>query len=143
YLGQGYELSIALASGEIDSKDMSRLRADFDRAYAARYGYGTPGEQVEIVNWRLAAIGTGRRLELPRYTRRDCGEAALLGRRAAYFPEKGGFVDTPIYDREQLFAGAELHGPAIIEERESTTVLPPGCGGRIDEHGTLIVEMAP
>jgi len=52
-------------------------------------------------------------------------------------------VETPIYDRERLFAGATLHGPAIIEERESTTVLPPGSSGRVDELGTLLVEVSP
>jgi len=122
---------------------MTRLRDAFDRAYAARYGYGNPGELVEIVNWRLSAVAAGRRLELPRFSRRGSVDAALLSRRPAYFPEKGGYVDTPIYDRERLFAGAELHGPAIIEERESTTVLPPGCGGRVDELGTLIVDVSP
>ena len=109
----------------------------------ARYGYGSPAEHVEIVNWRLSAIGAGRRLELPRYDRLGSIDAALISRRPAYFPEKGGYVETPIYDRDRLFAGGELHGPAIIEERESTTVLPPGCGGRVDELGTLIVEVSP
>ena len=143
YAGQGYELSVALPSGELGPGDMNRLRAEFDRAYAARFGYGSPAEHVEIVNWRLSAIGAGRRLELPRYSRHGSVDAALLGKRRAFFPEKGGYVETPIYDRDRLFAGAELNGPAIIEERESTTVLPPGCGGRVDELGTLIVEVSP
>ena len=143
YLGQGYELSVGLPPGELTEDNMTRLREDFDRAYAARYGYGSPAEHVEIVNWRLSAVGAGRRLELPRYDRRGSIDAALIGRRPAYFPEKGGYVETPIYDRDRLFAGAELHGPAVIEERESTTVLPPGCGGRVDELGTLIVEVSP
>jgi N-methylhydantoinase A len=143
YLGQGYELSVGLPPGELTDDDMTRLRDDFDRAYAARYGYGSPAEHVEIVNWRLSAVGAGRRLELPRYDQRGSIDAALIGRRPAYFPEKGGYVETPIYDRDRLFAGAELHGPAVIEERESTTVLPPGCGGRVDELGTLIVEVSP
>lgn len=142
YAGQGYELSVGLPPGELRPEDMVRLRAAFDRAYAARYGYGNPAEQVEIVNWRLSAIGPGRRLELPRYSRRGSLDAALAGRRPAYFPEKGGYVETPIYDRDRLFAGALLHGPAIIEERESTTVLPPGCGGHVDERGSLVVEVS-
>ncbi len=143
YAGQGYELSIGLTPGELRPEDMTRLRDAFDRTYATRYGYGNPGEAVEIVNWRLSAVAAGRRLELPRFSRRGSVDAALIARRPAYFPEKGGYVDTPIYDRERLFAGAELHGPAIVEERESTTVLPPGCGGRVDELGTLIVEVSP
>ena len=43
-----------------------------------------------------------------------------------YFPEKGGYVETTVYGRDELAPGAELAGPAVVEERESTTVLPPG-----------------
>ncbi len=143
YAGQGYELSVGLPAGELRAEDMAQLRGDFDRAYAARYGYGNPGEQVEIVNWRLSAIGAGRRLELPRFDRRGSLDTALTGRRPAYFPEKGGYVETPTYDRYRLSPGVEIFGPAIVEERESTTVLPPGCGGRVDAYGSLVVEVSP
>ena len=143
YAGQGYELSVGLPLGALGREDTARLRADFDRAYAARYGYASPAEQVEIVNWRLSALGIGRRLELPRYERRGSLDTALTGRRPAYFPEKGGYVETPVYDRYRLSPGVALYGPAIVEERESTTVLPPGCGGRVDDFGSLLVELGP
>jgi N-methylhydantoinase A len=142
YAGQGYELSVGLAPGELAAEDMARLRTDFDRAYAARYGYGNPAEPVEVVNWRLSAIAATRRLELPRISRGGSLDAALVGRRPAYFPEKGGYVDTPVYDRYRLCAGIELHGPAIVEEHESTTVLPPGSSGCVDERGTVVAEVS-
>ena len=50
-------------------------------------------------------------------------------------------MDAPVYDRYRLPAGAQIAGPAIVEERESTTVLPPGCGARVDDWGSLIVEV--
>ncbi len=143
YAGQGYEVEVALPLGELRPEDMARLRVDFDRAYAARYGYASPSEEVEVVNWRLSAIGTGPELVLPRQTEGGSLDAAQKGRRAAYFPEKGGYVETPVYDRYRLSPGVELCGPAIVEERESTTVLPPGCGGRVDEFGSLLVEVGP
>ena len=52
-------------------------------------------------------------------------------------------METPVYDRYRLSPGVDLSGPAIVEERESTTVLPPGCGGRVDEYGSLLVEIQP
>jgi N-methylhydantoinase A len=143
YAGQGYEVGVGLPLGTLGLEDLSRLRADFDRAYAARYGYASPAEDVEVVNWRLSAIGAGPGLVLPRYADGGSLDAALKGRRAAYFPEKGGYVDTPVYDRYRLSPGVELYGPAIVEERESTTVLPPGCGGRVDDVGSLLVEVQP
>jgi len=143
YAGQGYELAVELPRGALTETDVRRLRADFDQAYAARYGYASPAEVVEVVTWRLSAVGAGATLELPRYDPRGARVAALKGRRPAYFPEKGGYVQTPVYDRYRLSPGVALHGPAIIEERESTTVLPPGSGGRMDEYGSLLVKVQP
>jgi N-methylhydantoinase A len=60
--------------------------------------------------------------------------------RKAYFPEARGYVDTPVYDRYALQPGASFQGPAIIEERESTTVAAPGARLRVDDRLTLIME---
>jgi N-methylhydantoinase A len=60
-------------------------------------------------------------------------------RRSAYFPECGGWTDTDVFRREDLRASARVDGPAIIEERESTTVLPPGLAGTVDGFGNLVV----
>jgi N-methylhydantoinase A/oxoprolinase/acetone carboxylase beta subunit len=141
YVGQGYELTIALASGPITLDHLTRLRVAFDEAYAVRYGYANPQEPVEAVNWKLTGLAPSPGLELPRYPARGGLEQALKLRRPAYFPEKGGYVETPVYDRYRLGHGVELAGPAVVEERGSTTVLPPGCGARVDEYGSLIVEV--
>ena len=141
YAGQGYELNVALPPGVLAEADLRRFRAAFDEAYADRYGYASPEEPVEIVNWKLSAVAAGARLTLPKQTPRGGADQALKARRAAYFPEKGGYVETPVYDRYRLSPGVTLVGPAVIEERESTSVLPPGCGARVDDYGSLLVEM--
>ena len=141
YAGQGYELNAALPPGALAEEDLRRFRAAFDEAYAARYGYASPGEPVEIVNWKLSAVAAGARLTLPKQAPRGGADQALKARRAAYFPEKGGYVETPVYDRYRLSPGVTLVGPAVIEERESTSVLPPGCGARVDDYGSLLVEI--
>ncbi len=69
------------------------------------------------------------------------GGAEELGSRRAFFPEADGFVDTPVYDRYGLAEGRVIEGPAIIEERESTTVIPPGLTAEIEAHGTARVEV--
>lgn len=118
------------------------MRRAFDGAYAQRHGYASPDEAVEAVTWKVAAVGAGPRPALPRSARCGSLDSALRGRRPVYFPEKGGYVDTPVYGRDGLSPGVELGGPAVIEERESTTVLPPGCGARVDDHGSLLVEVS-
>ena len=143
YLGQGYDLTVAVPPGPLGEPELRRLREAFDQAYAGRYGHASPGEPVEAVNWKLAAIGAGPRVALPKLGRVGRPDEALKARRPAFFPETGGFVDCPVYDRYRLTAGLELAGPAIVEERESTTVLPPGVRARVDDYGSLIAAVVP
>jgi N-methylhydantoinase A len=64
------------------------------------------------------------------------------GQRKAYFPDARGYVDTPVYDRYALTPGTAFAGPAIVEERESTTVAGPDARVRVDSHFTLVLEPA-
>jgi N-methylhydantoinase A len=139
YVGQGYELTVPVSSGPLDAAALGRVRARFDETYAARYGYSSPTEPVEAVTWKLSAIAGSPRIALPKT--HPVGRNASKGVRAAYFPERKGFVDTPVYDRYALAAGATIAGPAIVEERESTTVLPPGTTATVDAYATLIAQI--
>jgi N-methylhydantoinase A/oxoprolinase/acetone carboxylase beta subunit len=125
-------------AGQLDAATLARVRRSFDEVYAARYGYASPDQPVEVVTWKLAAVGGTPRVTLAKTAPQPAG-AARKGTRRAYFPETGGYVDCPVYDRYTLAAGASLTGPAIVEERESTTVLPPGATATVDEYATLIV----
>jgi len=139
YVGQGYELTVPVPGGRLDADALVRVRASFDEVYAARYGYANPAEAVEIVTWKLSAVGGAPRIALAKAATRSVGESRK-GTRRAYFPETRGYVDTPVYDRYALAAGTSLSGPAIVEERESTTVLPPGLTAAVDEYANLIAE---
>lgn len=142
YLGQGYEITVGLPPGLLGPAEIDRVRAGFNDTYAARYGYSTPEEPIETVTWKLAATGTGPKVTLPKCAKVvDRVEEAMKPPRPAYFPEYGAYVECAIYDRYRLFPGAELDGPAVIEERESTTVLPPGCRAVVDEYASLIVSV--
>jgi N-methylhydantoinase A len=138
YVGQGYELTVPVPAGRLDGAALARVRASFDEIYAARYGYAQAAELVEVVTWKLSAIGGASRVTLAKAATSP-GAGVTKGRRRAYFPETGGWVDCPIYDRYQLAAGMQIAGPAIVEERESTSVLPPGAVATVDEYANLIV----
>jgi N-methylhydantoinase A len=141
YLGQGYELTVPVGTGLIDAEALARFRAAFDEIYAARYGYMNPRAPVEIVTWKLSAIAGSPRVTLPKGSPSP-SRPARQGHRRAYFPETG-YVDCPVYDRYALPTGMILGGPAIVEERESTTVLPPSVTATVDEYANLLVEVAP
>ena len=140
YVGQGFELTVPVPSGRLDAAALARVRASFDEIYAARYGYAQPHEPVEVVTWKLSAVGGAPRVTLAKAASTPAA-GGLKGRRRAYFPEAGGWVDCPIYDRYKLAAGLQLAGPAIVEERESTSVLPPDVVATVDEYANLIVEL--
>lgn len=140
YVGQGYELTVPVPGGALDEVSLASVRRSFEEIYAARYGYAQPAEPVEVVTWKLSATGGAPRVTLAKApTASDA--SPLKGRRRAYFPETGGWIDCPIYDRYHLTAGLSIAGPAIVEERESTSVLPPGTIATVDEYANLIVEV--
>ena len=141
YVGQGYELTVPVPSGRLDAGALQKIREAFDEIYAARYGYASPTEPVEIVTWKLSAVGGAPRVALAKAAT-VATQPSLKGTRRAYFPEARGYVDCPVYDRYALVAGTTLAGPAIVEERESTTVLPPGAAAQVDEYANLIVTIA-
>jgi N-methylhydantoinase A len=95
------------------------------------------------VNVRLIGIG---RVERPRLRELEAGtgsaERALKGRRQVHFSEAEGPLDCAIYDRDALLAGDRLEGPAIVEQMDTTTVVPPGARLGVDRHGSLLIDVA-
>jgi N-methylhydantoinase A len=140
YAGQAYELTVPFGEG-YDQFDFDKLKQDFLRLYQDRYGYSR-SDPIQCVNWRLIAIGEVPKARLagqPNPGSRSL-QACLKGRRRAYFPEAGGFIECNVYDRYKLWKGIRLTGPAIIEERESTCVVLPRQKVTVDEYANLLIE---
>jgi N-methylhydantoinase A len=143
YVGQGYELTVPIPDGPVDGRTAPALRAAFDRVYAQRYGYSDAKAALELVTVAVAATGTGPEVRLPEHRpgTRDVAEARKPDR-PVYFPETRGYGRCPVYDRRRLPVGARLEGPGVVEEPESTTVLPPGTTAEVDPWANLIVSVA-
>ena len=95
---------------------------------------------VEIVNARAAAIGLTDDVELPRSTGGDAVEARKATR-AVYFDETADFTETPIYDRARLGGGARIEGPAVIEQTDTTVLVPPGASARVDDYLNIVIDV--
>ncbi len=134
--GQMHEISVKLPDGAITDAAMPAIRAAFATAYAARYTSVYGGVGVMAISFRVRCRGPLPQLSLTEAGARSAGNARK-GTRAAWFA--GGFVDTPVYDRYALAPGAQVAGPAIIEEREATTIIPPGDSVTVDASGTLSI----
>jgi N-methylhydantoinase A len=135
--GQGYEIRVPVTASA-DDFPASILRA-FDEVYRALYERPGPHVPVEAVNWRVVSTGPRPAFELSR-TPEAAGGATLKGRRPVWFPEGRGYVETDVHDRYAMAAGLSVDGPAIVEERESTLVVPPGARCTVSTDGSLRVE---
>jgi N-methylhydantoinase A len=142
YVGQGYELSVPIPDGPVDGGTAAALRGAFDRVYAHRYGYSDAKAAAELVTVAVTVTGAGSEVRLPEQPPglRETG-AARKPDRPVYFPEARGYVPCAVYDRARLPVGASIAGPAIVEEPESTTVLPPATVAEVDPWANLIVSV--
>lgn len=138
YPFQGYELTIECASGPFTDEERAAVRKRFDRRHEEVYGTCAPGEMPEIVNVRVTSICRVAKLNLPELPRAT-QPAKPVGSRPVLFPEIGRYIDTPIYRRDTLGAGATIDGPAIVEQLDSTTVILPGQRAEVERFGNIIV----
>ena len=109
----------------------------FEERYRALFGRIGPEVPLEGVSWRLLASGPQPSVNLRADA--DAIGNALKGERLVYFPEWSEHRPTKVYDRYGLGPGSSLEGPAIIEERESTTVIGPGARIEVDAARNLSV----
>jgi N-methylhydantoinase A len=127
YVGQAYDVSVP-ASGD--------FAAAFHRAHERAYGHADPHRSIEIVNVRCRATGISPRIDLPRISRVRTGARAKQERSVkCYF--SGRAVQAALYERENLHAGEEFRGPAIIAEYSATSLVPAGWRTRVDDHGQI------
>jgi N-methylhydantoinase A/oxoprolinase/acetone carboxylase beta subunit len=137
---QNYEINVTLPSGPIDSGWLKRAADAFHSAHQRLYSYCDRGEQVQIVNLRVAAIGQTEHAK-PRLIERGSAnpKTAQKSERQVRFQESALVMSCPIYERDRLLAGNVVNGPAVIEQADSTTLVPPSFNAQVDPHGRLIL----
>ena len=135
YRGQSSELSVPLA-GRFDAARLADAVAAFHDLHEARFGYAMRARDVEIVTARLTACKALPGLPPEQASVRREGAPR---RREAWF-RATGFAPTPVLDRDTLDPAAVLHGPLIVEQMDTTTVVPPGWSLRVDGLGNLVLE---
>lgn len=140
YVGQGYTLSVTFAHHSASDITVSEMRQAYESAYRQRYGRANPDASVEVVSAWIRASHDPQSLTyqtmVPRYSSSDVRE------RPVYFAETKGSVPTPVVGRHALKPGERFEGPLIIEETESTTVVPPGALVHVHLTGALIIDLA-
>ncbi len=150
YAGQGYELRVPLAGlwqKCLDAASLRDARARFDEVHEKIHGHAAKEKAVEVVSYRLRV-----RITVPKYVPQpaeSCGKlngkpssppfAAVKGTRRVFLdPRKA--VKVTVYDRDNLPVGSGFTGPAIVEQFDATTVVPPGWHAQVDRYGNLILK---
>ncbi len=133
YEGQAFELDVPAGPGDEEAGPWVRER--FEAAHERRYGYRDPDAAVELVGVRVAARGERPRVEPPTAS----GAAPHRTARKAWFPDRG-FMETTVLGGPPA-AGEELPGPAVIELRETTLLVPPGASARAGS-GSIEIALA-
>ena len=115
--------------------------ASFGQLYRERYAFFFEGEAIELVNLRLAATGASETVRLAHFERQtDDPEPARIARRPVYF-EKRGFLEAAVFARDRLRPGMVVHGPAIVEEPTSVTLIPVGKSATVAADLGLFIKL--
>jgi N-methylhydantoinase A len=137
YVGQGSEITVALP----ETLTAEGVLAAFEAAYRTLFGRTPPGANAQFVALRLALSapmpGAGGMLRLDGL---GAGDTPLKGHRDVHFPDAGGAVSTPVYDRYAVPVGTTLEGPAVFEENESTFIVGPGARISVLPDGSILAE---
>jgi N-methylhydantoinase A len=138
YAGQGHEIRIDLPDGTLGPDSLPAIAANFEQVYRSLFGRTGPDVPLEGVSWRLLSSGPRPDVKL-RASAGVTESDALKGQRLVYFPEWQEHRPVPVYDRYRLVAGRVFDGPAIVEERESTSIIGPGARIEVDDTRNLSV----
>jgi len=146
YRGQEYTVTVPLHNANFTAADRGGVAARFHELHGLLYGHSAPEEALELVAVRATvrgAVEKGRSFSAAHAPPAGAGKSvAAYARRRVYMDERSGFMDTPVYRREELAPGTKLEGAAIIEEAASTTVVLPHDRVEVVPTGELVIRIA-
>jgi N-methylhydantoinase A len=145
YAGQGYELRVPLTGlwqSALDTDGLARARKRFDEVHERIHGHAASEKGVEVVSYRMrvrVAVPKFKPQAAPARQSVPPAAAAIKGTRRVFFDARQ-VTETKIHDRDRLEVGAAFAGPAIVEQFDATTVVPPGWRASVDRYRNLILQ---
>jgi N-methylhydantoinase A len=140
YVGQEFTLSVPVTEAQLLSGDAKAIRESFDNLHEHRFAHHAPDEPVEMVNFRLVALGPRAHMKLP-VIGDEAGETLPRSHRKVYFDDAHTPIDCPIYFRDDLRPGTKFDGPALIQEYASTTVMFAGDTCTVLDTGEMVISI--
>lgn len=141
YSGQSHELNVPVdLSGGLTRDAVAIIEEDFEARHEQVFAHRRASDPLQLVTVRLL-VRVSRDLALPTWSSAaNGGQAAEAPTRAVWFHGHSEAVETRIFDRFRLAAGETIDGPAVVEEDQSNTVVPPGMSLRVSDRGYLVIE---
>ena len=139
YVGQTHTVAVPIEAGAGKAVDKDAVTAAFEAAYQTTYGRLLKGIPMRILNLRVAVVGKRPRFDLSLLAP-EAGttvEGAIRGKRNVYVD--GAWHEATIVDRLALPAGAEIKGPAVLEQSDTTILIEPGLVGEVDAYGNVLI----
>jgi N-methylhydantoinase A len=138
YVGQSFELTIALAKDDLDDSSGARIKKRFHDTYEQIYGYQDESAALEVLDVRVTAIGQSPKPPVAELGRPP--EPRQPGARRREIFLDGRRWSAAVYERDQFYAGFEFSGPAIVEQYDTTVFVTPEFRVSVDGYGNLIGE---
>lgn len=135
YMGQTHTLQVSVSREQLDA---AGVQAAFEAAYRHAFGRVLQGPVIRVMNLRYARIGRRPRFDLAVLAPQGEGSTQPVGVQRVY--HQGRWWDAQRYARLDLPVGAQVQGPAILEQADTTVWLEPGFSARVDRLGNLLVE---
>jgi len=140
YAGQAFDLQVRLSPSDRRHPELQALEEKFHQAHEKIYSFRDPDSRVEVTTERLRVIGTIPPIDLPRLAD-DGPAAAVIDHRDIYLD--GAYRQAKVFQRDRLRRGDIVHGPGIVEQEDTTTVVPPGWSARVDHIGNIVITRVP
>lgn len=139
YVGQEHTVKVQVPNGDWGADTFAEIVERFHQLHEKTYTFRLEQTETEIVSLHVTAFGKVQKPTLKKLEKTKIPVSeAIIESRPVYF-EGNGWVATRVYDRKKLSPGIALEGPAIVEERSSSTVMHPGQSLTVDEYGNLII----
>jgi N-methylhydantoinase A len=138
YVGQGHEITVELPARALTAADAGTLRQAFEETYRALYGQTVPGQEPEILTWTLTVSSAAVSSALAAEDATAAPAGQPIGTRRLFDSAAQAFVEAQVWRRESMGA-AEVPGPALIVEDQTTTVVPDGFTASQGKGGALVL----
>jgi N-methylhydantoinase A len=138
YEFQNYEITIPISAGHMTPDTLKKAIQDFHREHKKSYGYANEKNRVQFINYRMSAIGIIDKPTLKKSKVDPNAEIPVpIETRSVLYQEHTDFVETNVYQRAELLPGCHFDGPAVVEQMDTTIVIPPGWKVQVDAYNNL------